>query len=63
MTEVLAKPAPVFEALPATTETCDGHADGAVKAVVRMTTAGGGTVMLCGNCARKAGYEHVKGSG
>jgi len=41
-------------------QSCDGHASGAVTAVVSMILASGRTVWLCGNCARKAGYEHTR---
>lgn len=39
---------------------CDGHAAQSVNAIVRMILASGRQVALCGNCARKAGYEHTK---
>lgn len=39
---------------------CDGHASGGVSAVVSMLLASGRSVWLCGNCARKAGYEHTR---
>jgi len=54
----------------APSQPCDGHASGAVTAMVSMLLASGRSVWLCGNCARKAGYEHTapeenkqKGSG
>jgi len=38
---------------------CDGHASGGITAVVAVRLPSGRTVVLCGNCARKAGYEHA----
>lgn len=40
-------------------QTCDRHPD--VYALVTVTLASGGTLELCGNCARKHfGWEHTK---
>lgn len=39
---------------------CDGHASRAVNAVAEMIVPSGRSVLLCGNCARKAGWEHTK---
>jgi hypothetical protein len=41
---------------------CDGHAGASVSALVLMILASGNTVVLCGNCARRAGYEHTRTS-
>lgn len=39
---------------------CDGHASGAVTAIVGVLLASGGYLELCGSCARKRfGYEHL----
>lgn len=53
---------PVFTPLDpeAALQPCDGHANGAVNAVVSVLLPKGGIIELCGNCARKAfGYEHT----
>lgn len=39
---------------------CDGHASKAVTALVTMLLASGRCVLLCGHCARKAGWEHTR---
>lgn len=41
-------------------QACDGHASGAITAIVVLSLPSGRTVVLCGNCARKAGYEHTQ---
>jgi len=53
---------PVFTKLSpeAALQPCDGHASGAVMAIVCLRLPSGRTVILCGNCARKAGYEHTR---
>jgi hypothetical protein len=40
-------------------QACDGHASGGVTALVAMKLPSGFYVLLCGHCARKAGYEHT----
>lgn len=44
----------------ASLQSCDGHASGAVNALVVMILASGSTVLLCGHCARRNGYEHTR---
>jgi hypothetical protein len=52
---------PSFERLNAESalQPCDGHASAGVNAIVSMLLPNGGIVVLCGSCARKAGYEHT----
>jgi hypothetical protein len=51
---------PVFERLPVDPFVpCDGHASQAIQALVTMLTPEGHEIYLCGNCARKSGYEHT----
>lgn len=52
---------PVFTRLDpeAALSACDGHANGGVTAIVSVLLPGGGLLELCGNCARKMGYEHT----
>lgn len=52
---------PVFERLgaEAALQPCDGHAHGGITAIVSMCLPAGGVIVLCGNCARKAGWDHV----
>lgn len=51
---------PVFERIPVEPwVACDGHASQAIQALVTMLTPAGHEAYLCGNCARKSGYEHT----
>lgn len=52
---------PKFERLDAQAalQACDGHASQGVNAIVVMILPSGGSVLLCGNCARRAGFEHT----
>jgi len=59
-TAVEIKAQPVFERIPVDPFVpCDGHASQAIQALVSMLTPEGAEVYLCGNHARKAGWDHV----
>lgn len=50
----------VFERIPVDPfVACDGHESQAIQALVTMLTPSGAIVYLCGNHARKAGFEHT----
>ena len=57
-----ATPGPVFKPIGYSEpfSPCDGHLGVEIRALVTVTLPSGGTLALCGHCARRRlGYEHI----